>query len=75
MNGVLVYIEGNKQDIIRAANSIVEFVGKQKKLNNKLIIFSAALAVYSYLSHKEIKEQASRIRKLEKKIDELEIDS
>lgn len=71
MNGVLIYIDGAKEDVASVVKSAGEFLVNQKKLNRKLVIFSAALAVYSYLSHKEIKEQAAKIYKLEKKIDEL----
>lgn len=71
MNGVMIYIDGAKEDVASMIKSAGEFLVNQKKLNRKLVIFSAALAVYSYLSHKEIKEQAEKIRKLEKKIDSI----
>lgn len=71
MNGVMIYIDGAREDIASIIKSAGEFLVNQKKLNRKLVIFSAALAVYSYLSHKEIKEQAAKIYKLEKKIDSI----
>ena len=74
MNGVIVYIDGTRQDVTSIMKSAADFLVNQKKLNRKLVIFSTALAIYSYLSHKEIKEQAAKILRLEKKIDELTMD-
>lgn len=67
------WADKNFRSISSVTKSISENLMHQKRLNRKLVIFSVIMAAYSIMENREIREQAQRIRNLEKRIDELEL--
>lgn len=71
MGEMLTYIFGSLRSSEKRLNAVTRAVSKQRSFNKKLTIFATLTTAKLVVMKIEQKDQALRIRKLEKEIEEL----